>query len=68
MDDIQLDTRIGAQGYCNLGACEAGLFDASFACTDTETERCAVGGTVVRLCVTHKNVITIKPTAETNDQ
>ena len=50
--------------YVNKGhICEAGLFDASFACVETETERRTVGTTIVWLCSEHFGVINIKPTA-----
>ena len=57
------DVPIGAViQYVNDGqCCEAGMFDRSFTCTDTDTERCQLNSTVVWLCPTHKSVILIPP-------
>jgi len=64
LDPISYTPEIGEAQYTMAGACEAGLFDISFMCTDLDTERCAMGPTIVRLCKTHREVIDIEPIAE----
>ena len=71
---------IDAGTYNDVGMrCEAGLFDSSFACDvvnhrinddrdnvmyDDVVKRYRVGTTNVWLCENHRDVITIKPTAQ----
>ena len=63
MTDV-LET-VETERYMNNGQrCEAGMFDASFACDSHDTTRASVTSCVVWLCATHRNVITIQPIAK----
>lgn len=64
MDDEILPMPDGSLSiqYMNVGQqCEAGLFDPSFACTETNTERHELNSTLVWLCDTHTYVLTFRP-------